>query len=98
MFRAGRRLSGATVDAYVRAAAESRPRVGVVVPRHGRTIVERNRLRRRLLEVLRLEWLPRERVNPEPRDLLLRPRSGAYDLTYDELRAEVARRLETAPC
>ena len=34
------------------------PRVGIVVPRHQHSAVDRNRLKRRLRELVRLELLP----------------------------------------
>lgn len=101
MFRSGRRTSCGSVDAYERAAPGGRPpRIAVVVPRHGRTIVERNRLRRRLRELLRTRWLPAERERDDPRDLLLRARATAYERTFAELGAELGRCVETAadPC
>jgi ribonuclease P protein component len=57
----------------------------VIVPRFQRTAVARNRLRRRLRELLRrgpLQQLP-------PVDLVIRARRAAYDASRAELRAEL---------
>jgi ribonuclease P protein component len=67
--------------------------VAVVVPIHGRSIVERNLLRRRLREILRREWLPgaaRERLAV---DLVVRARPAAYGLQFGELRDELLEAL-----
>lgn len=90
MFRSGQHRTCGPLDVYVRAAPPgARPRIGVVVPRHGRTIVERNRLERRIRELLRRGWLPAERGGEEPRDLLVRARREAYGMTFAELRAQL---------
>jgi ribonuclease P protein component len=61
------------------------PRVGVVVPKHGRKIVDRNRTKRRLRELVRLRLLPAiGRV-----DLLVRAKPEAYRSTFDELAGQV---------
>lgn len=66
------------------------PRLGVVVPRHKRTIVERNRLKRRLKELGRTVLLPKLRNRGVTTDVLLRARPDTYGATFDELRADVA--------
>lgn len=68
--------------------------MGVVVPRHGRTIVERNRLQRRLSELLRTGWLPSERERPAPRDLLVRAGAAAYERSFADLRSDLEGCLE----
>jgi ribonuclease P protein component len=61
------------------------PRVGIVVPKHRRKIVERNRVKRRLRELVRVGLLPRlERI-----DLLIRAKPEAYNSTFDQLAADV---------
>lgn len=72
----------------------SHPRVGVVVPKHRHTIAERNLLKRRLREVLRVEVLPRLDACACDADVLVRARPGAYDAGYDELREELVRWTE----
>lgn len=87
MFRTGERRRCGALDVFVRPVAGSRgPRVGVVVPLHGHSIVERNRLQRRLRELLRTGWLPGQRSAEQPRDLLVRARPPAYECDFDDLR------------
>ena len=57
------------------------------MPRHKQTAVARNRLKRRLRELVRVTLLP---VAP-PADVLLRARREAYDATFEMLAADVAR-------
>jgi ribonuclease P protein component len=59
-----------------------------VVPRHQHTAVDRNRLKRRLREIVRLELLPALRGRP-PLDIAIRTRHDAYDAALDALRADV---------
>jgi ribonuclease P protein component len=55
------------------------------VPRHGETAVARNRLRRRLREILRRRLLP----TLSPLDLVVRTRPTAYGATFSELVADI---------
>jgi len=73
------------LEARVSASLLSHPRVGVVVPKHGRNIVDRNRAKRRLRELARLRLLPViGRV-----DLLIRAKPEAYRSTFDDLGAQI---------
>jgi len=58
------------------------PRVGLIVPKHSHSAVERNTLKRRLREISRRELLP----VLAPVDVVVRARREAYDASYDELR------------
>ena len=62
------------------------PRAGLIVPRHGRSAVDRNRLKRRLREVIRIELLP----SPGGVDVVVRASPRAYELPFPSIRAEVA--------
>lgn len=64
----------------------SHPRVGLVVPKQGRPTTSRNRVKRRLRELVRLHLLPRA----EPIDFVIRARSEAYGASFEELRADLA--------
>jgi ribonuclease P protein component len=57
------------------------PRVGIVVPKHRRRIVERNRVKRRLREIVRTRVLPE--LNGI--DLLIRARPEAYGSSFQQL-------------
>ena len=61
------------------------PRFGVIVPRHGQTAVARNRLRRRVREIVRLQALPAL----GPFDLVVRTRAAAYRAKFNELAGEI---------
>lgn len=77
------------MDVFAAASPAGRPRLGVVVPRHGHTIVERNRVRRRLQEIARRSWLPEAWEERREIDLLLRARPAAYGASHDGLRRAV---------
>ena len=100
LLRRGRRCRLGPVDLFV-GPAEDRPRVGVIVPRYGHSAVERNRLRRRVKEIARREWLSaaREREGEPERhlDVLIRARREEYESSFDELRAILLERVER-PC
>jgi len=61
-------------------------RSAIIVPLYQRTAVQRNRLRRRIREILRRETL---RLLP-PVDLVVRARREAYAAPFAVLRAELA--------
>jgi ribonuclease P protein component len=65
------------------------PRVGFVVPKHGKSSVERNLLKRRLRELARTIILPRLSVV----DMVIHARPSAYRLSFAEL-AELASRID----
>jgi ribonuclease P protein component len=69
-------------------------RAGWVVPLHKHAAVERNRLKRRIRELVRLELLPRLDEREVTRDVLLRARREAYDAGYAELRDELVTWVE----
>ena len=86
----GKRSGTAHLDVFDSASPSSHPRVGVVVPKHRQTAVARNRVKRRLREILRLEVLPRLERCAVAVDVLVRARRGAYAASYAELRRELA--------
>lgn len=75
----------ATMDVRATASLRAFVRVGVVVPRYKHSAVARNRLKRRLKELVRLEWLP---ILP-PMDVVLRVIPPAYERDFDALRGEM---------
>lgn len=60
------------------------------MPRHRQTAVDRNRVKRRLRELLRIEVLPilRQRT---PLDVVVRAAPEAYTSDFATLRADVSR-------
>ena len=64
-------------------------RIGIVVPKHQHTVVDRNRLKRRLRELVRLGLLPMLRAGAAL-DVAIRARREAYAATLDALRADVS--------
>ncbi len=82
------------MDVFDSASPVAHPRVGVVVPKHRRNSVERNLLKRRLREVLRLEVLPRLADRNAAVDVLIRARREAYGATYEQLHDELTEFVE----
>jgi len=73
------------LEARASASLLLRSRVGVVVPKYRRNIVDRNRTKRRLRELARKRILPvAERI-----DVLLRAKPEAYSASFDQLAVEV---------
>lgn len=57
------------------------------MPRHRHTAVARNRLKRRLRELVRTRLL----AAAPPADVLIRARREAYDASFETLAADIAR-------
>ena len=85
MKKAGRRLR--TEHLEVRAVTSLFPhvRLAVIVAKHRHTIVERNRLRRRLRELARIRLMPRN----VSLDVVIRSLPSAYDVTFAVLTEEI---------
>jgi len=83
--RRGRKLQTPNLDVRFAASTQGGPRVGVIVPKHKHSAIDRNRLRRRLRELIRLELLP----SVVRGDALIRAKSEAYELSFDGLRKEI---------
>jgi ribonuclease P protein component len=83
--REGKRVRTEHLDLRVVASLLRHPRVGFIVPKYGRTSVERNRLKRRLRELVRREMLGRI----PSLDVTIRARREAYDVPFDGLSAEI---------
>lgn len=94
MFRRGKRRKTAHLDVFDAASPVPYSRAGLVVPRHGRSIVERNRLKRRLREVLRQWIVPGLDDAGLATDVLVRARREAYRAGWDQLRRELEEWLE----
>ncbi len=94
MFRRGKRRRTSHLDLFVADSPASRPRLALVVPRHGHKIVERNRLKRRLREGARVELLPRCRNRGVALDVVIRARPQAYEAEARQLWQEIAELAE----
>ena len=73
------------MDVRAIASLRASARVGIVVPLYKHSAVARNRLKRRLRELIRLEWLP---VLPAL-DVVLKVVPPAYDRDFAALRTEM---------
>ncbi len=85
--REGKRIRTMHLDVRATASPLGHPRVGVVVPRYSGSAVDRNRLKRRLRELVRTRLLP---TAPSV-DVVIRARREAYAASFDALSADVAR-------
>lgn len=94
MFRRGKRSRTVHLDVFDSASPVARPRVGLVVPRYGRPVVERNLVKRRLREALRREIVPRLADRGLDVDVLVRARREAYGVPFATLRDELVAWLE----
>ena len=83
--KAGRRLRTEHLEVRAVASLLSHVRLAVIVAKHRHTIVERNRLRRRLRELARIRLMPRN----VSMDVVIRSLPGAYDATFAVLAAEI---------
>jgi len=61
------------------------PRVGIVVPKHKHKTVDRNRVKRRLRELVRSKLLP----GLQGIDVLVRAKPEAYDSSYSQLAGDI---------
>lgn len=67
------------------ASPHARLRVGIVVPRYGHSAVDRNRLKRRLREFVRLHILPLG----VPSDVVIWAQRSAYRLDFAQLQGQM---------
>lgn len=65
-------------------------RIGLTVPRAIGNAVVRNRIKRRLREVFRLQ---RARLNPKW-DIVLNPRRAAFDAAFSDIEREMGKLIE----
>ena len=60
--------------------------MGVIIPRHGHTAVDRNKLKRRVREIVRVDLLP----HLPAVDLVIRSRPTAYAQQFASIATELA--------
>lgn len=86
LLRAGSRSRCGPIEVFRASSAQGRPRAGIIVPRYGHSVVQRNLLKRRLRECVRTLWLPGAGQQTLPDDIVVRARPGAYELDFSDLR------------
>jgi len=87
----GRRRRTPHLDLAWRHSDSGHARLGLIVPRHQSSAAHRNRLRRRLREILRRDVLR----NLPAVDLVIRAKRSAYTASFAVLRAELTGAVET---
>ena len=85
----GKRIRTRHLELRIAASPLSHPRIGLIVGKRGHTSVERNRLKRRLREALRLETVS----DLPPVDLVIRVNPSSYDCSFATLRLDVSNAL-----
>ena len=94
----GKRERTKHLDVFFAASPVLFSRLGVIVPKHGHEIVERNRVKRRLREIGRRRGLRVLDAEAGPTDLLLRARPGAYGVKHSVLEEELMTAVEAWCC
>src|SRR6476659_4852166 len=79
--RTGKRMQTERLEARASASLLLYPRVGIVVPKYRRNIVDRNRTKRQLRELARTRVLPLLGSI----DVLVRAKPEAYGASFDQL-------------
>jgi ribonuclease P protein component len=95
LLREGSRRRCGPLEVIRRPSKTRKARAAIVIPLYGQSAVERNRLKRRVREFLRTEWLPLASGEAPAPEILVRARSGAYGLAPARLRETLAECLET---
>ncbi len=89
LLRDGSRKKTPSLDVFFLSSTGSRNRWGLIVPKHRHSIVERNRVKRRLREIGRTRVLPRLRDSGMTLDVLVRARREAYLVGFRTLKDEL---------
>ena len=86
--REGKRIRTEHLEVRALASLLPHPRVGVIVPRYKHSAVDRNRLKRRLREIIRTALLP---ALDAPVEVVVRAMPQAYDAAFETLRSQLER-------
>jgi ribonuclease P protein component len=86
--RQGKRVRTPLLEVRVLASLLRHHRFGLVVPRHKHTAVDRNRLKRRLRELVRETW-PSPLETMSPSDVVLYALPSAYAVDFATLRSDL---------
>jgi ribonuclease P protein component len=90
----GKRKRTKHVDVFLAPSPVPFSRLGVIVPKHGRTIVERNELKRRIREIGRRTVLPEAARRGLVVDVLVRARGEAYAAGFGDLEGGIREAVE----
>lgn len=90
----GKRKRTSTLDVFFAPSPVSHSRLGLIVPKHGRRIVDRNRLKRQLREIGRRSVLPGLEARGMAADILIRARGKAYGARFEDLSREIGEAVE----
>jgi ribonuclease P protein component len=93
VYRAGKRRSSSYFTVFLRANQLPRSRFGVSMKKALGGAVERNRIRRRLREIVRCH----RREIVAGWDIVIHPKSAVANAPFAELTADLLRLLESAP-
>ncbi len=85
--REGKRIRTEHLDVRASASLLHHPRVGIIIPKHKHSSVDRNRLKRRLRELVRTRLLPELPAV----DVVIRSLPDAYGATFAGLTRQLAR-------
>jgi ribonuclease P protein component len=85
----GERKKTRHLDVYLGTSPVPHCRLGLIVPKHGKRIVDRNLVKRRLREIGRRVALPRLDAAGHRLDFLVRARRSAYDADFGTLESEI---------
>ena len=94
LLRTGKRKKTSHLDVFFLSSESPEPRVGLIVPKYRRRVVDRNLLKRRLREIGRREAIPRLRIAGTSFDLLIRARREAYGASFKQLNRELGDLVE----
>ena len=89
LLRKGTRKKTPNLDVFFLSSPATHSRWGTIVPKHRHSIVERNRVKRRLREIGRTKVLPQLRESGVVFDVLVRARREAYGAGFRTLKAEL---------
>ena len=87
--REGKRIRTDHLEVRALASLLLHPRVGLIVPRYKHSAVDRNRLKRRLREIVRTGLLPA--LAERPVDVVVRALPQAYEAPFETLQAQLTR-------
>ncbi|HUF75723.1 MAG TPA: ribonuclease P protein component [Longimicrobiales bacterium] len=90
----GKRRTTPCLEVFVADSPAPHSRLGLIVPKLGRRIVDRNLLKRRLREIGRTQLLPGLAADGKRLDVLIRARGRAYGADFETLAREAGAAVE----